>query len=146
MLKQGGLHLSQLSKDETRLSFEKDEFAATAQFKMINTDSPADGAFCQLGSGKTFVGGDTDENERHETILGDEQTSCFCGDKSGFSVVLAIQGAVQKRDESSEEAGRQDSLSSFQQQRNKDWILNSGGILEESSQPVYDATAYESNG
>lgn len=61
------------NQNNTLLSFEKEgaDFAATGQFKILNTDSAGDGAFCQLGSGKTFLDGDTDENERHEPIFGD---------------------------------------------------------------------------
>ena len=127
MLKQSpGLHLSQLDdsrqlqrerhnnepspfNQDTLLSFEKElhhaddcnlDFAATGEFKGLNSESPADGPYCQLGSGQTLFGGKADDHERE--ILGDETTSCFYNeDKSGISMVEAIQqhSAKRKNDE-----------------------------------------------
>ena len=119
MFKQGGeLHLSQISQDYSYmkddgaaakpfnqtalLSFEKDFqqqepsnvntfAAATGEFKSANTDSSAEGAFCQLGSGQVNVFGATKTDTNEIIMGGDNQTSFFCNDKSGISMVEAFQ-------------------------------------------------------
>lgn len=74
-------------------------------------------------SGRTFFGGRTLGRDQDLIIDPADQNSCFCNDKSGFSVVEAFQD---KRLDSSSGAPLRQETNSSSAKRNKDWILNSG--------------------
>ena len=109
-------------------------------------NSPTNGAYCQgSGSEKTFFGGKGGRDLDHELMINSsEQTSFFCNDKSGFSMVEAMQGIGKRLDSSGAVPLPQDTYSPTAP-KNKDWILNSG-LLDSKEPDLYDPTAYESNG
>ena len=106
---------SAFNNTTTLLSFEKDlndgqagTFAATGEFKACQ-NRPS-----ESGHSAVFFGGKVDEQELC-IIDGDHQASFFCNDKSGFSMVEAMQGSKQQKLDSS-----------------KEWILNSA-LLDSKS-------------
>ena len=65
----------------------KTNFAATGEFKAIAESPALDDSNCRA----SFFGEKVDERELC-IINSDHQTSFFCNDKSGFSMVEAMQG------------------------------------------------------
>lgn len=108
----------------------KAQHAATGEFKAIAESSAMD----ELAARASFFGAKVDDRELY-IIDSDHQASFFCNDKSGFSMVEAMQGAKQQRD------------SADLRGTSKEWILNSELLDSQApTQQVFDAQAYESNG